>query len=61
MYVTKELSENTANIYVRLSPNEAILSQMDFSSLVATSIPTSAIVCEFDASTGILLIKATYT
>ena len=34
---------------------------MDFSSLVTTSIPTSAIACEFDSSTGILLIKATYT
>lgn len=61
LYVTKELTSNTANIYVQLSPNDAFLSQMDFSSLVTTSIPTTAIACSFDSSTGILKIQATYS
>ena len=34
---------------------------MNFNTLIKTSIPTSAISATYDPSTGILLIKATYT
>ena len=61
MFVTKDLNSNTAHIYLTLSPADAILGEMNFSTLVTTSIPTSAITCTYDSSTGILLVKATYT
>jgi hypothetical protein len=34
---------------------------MDFSKLVTTSIPNTAIACEYNSATGMLLIKATFS
>ena len=33
---------------------------MDFSTLVTTGFPSSAISCVFNSDTGVLIIKATY-
>jgi hypothetical protein len=55
------MSSNTANLYVRLSPRDQYLSNMNFNGLIKSSIPTSAIFATYDPTTGILLIKATYT
>lgn len=56
LYSTKKLTSNTVNTYVQLSPNDQILSSMDFSSLVNSSISSDSIKCSFDSSTGILEI-----
>lgn len=61
LYTIKELSANTADIYIQLPANDPYLAQMNFSSLVQTSIPTSAIVGSYDSATGVLMIQATYT
>ena len=61
LYATKEASSNTANLYIQLPPNDPYLTQMNFDKLIKTSIPTSALNATYDPSTGILLIKATYT
>ena len=60
LYSYKELSANTADIYLQLSPNSPVLAQMNFSKLIKSSIPTSALSATYDNNTGILLIKATY-
>jgi hypothetical protein len=61
MYVTKDLTSNTAKIYLELSPKDSVLANMDFSSLVTTSFPTSKISCTYNPTTGVLLVLATYT
>jgi hypothetical protein len=50
-----------ANMFIQLPANDPFLSQMNFGKLIKTSIPTSAISASYNPSTGILLIKATYT
>lgn len=61
LYATRDLSSNTANIYIEISPNDAVLSQIDFSQYITTSIPTSAISASYNSNTGILAIFATYS
>ena len=46
---------------MQLQPKNDTLNKMDFSNTIKSSIPTSAISATYDYSTGILLIKATYT
>ena len=47
--------------YFKLSPNDAVLSSLDFSSHLTTSIPTSSLSASYDPATQLLTIFATYS
>lgn len=64
LYAVKDSAISIANLYFLITPDDSALPQMDFSTLVQTTIPLSTLTTSYHSignGSGYLLVSAGYT